>query len=136
VCLRPAKGLFLHLCRFVLQTQRPQPVGNEVVDFQVVRGGGFQLACLRQGLLVGDAAGFELVNQRVQNFFVLPVAAEAPLLVGLSLGIIAGFDGEGERGRCVIGLRLLAGHGRVRWVQGRRWACLLGCVIARWVGLA
>ena len=97
--VRPAKGPFIHLGGFILQTQRPQPVGNEVLDFQVVRSGGFQLARLHQGLLVGDAAGFELLDQRVQSFFVLPVAAETAVLGGLAgFGVIEGFDGEGERG--------------------------------------
>ena len=76
MCLRPAKGRFIHLGGFILQTQRPQPVGNEVLDFQVVWGGRFQLARLHQGLLVGDAAGFELLDQHIHGFFVLPVAAE------------------------------------------------------------
>ena len=97
---RPAKGPLVHLGRFILQAQRPQPVGNEVLDFQVVRGGGFQLARLHQGLLVGDAASLELVDQRVKGFFILPVAAETTVLGGLaSFGVIEGFDGEGERGR-------------------------------------
>ncbi len=126
VRLCPAKGPLIHLGGFVLQTQRPQPVGDEVLDFQVVRGGGFQLARLHQGLLVGDASGFELVDQRIQGLFVLPVAAESAVLGGLaSFGVIEGFDGEGERGFGVIGLRLFAGHGRVRWVQGQRWPWLL-----------
>jgi hypothetical protein len=67
VRLRPAKSPFLYLGRFILQTQRTEPVGNEVLDFQVVQGGGFQLARLHQGLLVGDAACFELFDQRVQG---------------------------------------------------------------------
>lgn len=46
VRVRSAKGPFIHLGGFVLQTQRPQPVGDEVLDFKVVRGGGFQLARL------------------------------------------------------------------------------------------
>ncbi len=99
VRLRPAKGPFIHLGGFILQTQRPQPVGNEVLDYQVVRGGGFQLARLHQGLLVGNAAGFELVDQFVQRFFVLPISAETAVLGGLAgFGVIEGFDGEGERG--------------------------------------
>ncbi len=131
VRLRLAKGLFIHLGGFILQTQRPQPVGDEVLDFQVVRGGGFQLARLHQSLLVGDPAGFELLDQHVQGFFVLPVATETAVLGGLAgFGVIEGFDGEGDRGLGVIGLRLFAGHGRVRWVQGQRCPCLLG----RWAG--
>jgi len=91
---------FIHFGGFILRTQRPQPVGNEVLDFQVVRGGRFQLTSLHQGLLLGEAA----------------------VLGGFTgFGVIEGFDGEGERGLCVIGLRLFAGHGRVRWVQGPRW---------------
>ena len=52
-----------------------------------------------QGLLVGDAAGFELLDQHIQSFFVLPVADETAVLGGLAgFGVIEGFDGECERG--------------------------------------
>ncbi|NBW79360.1 MAG: hypothetical protein EBR27_10155 [Betaproteobacteria bacterium] len=129
--MRPAKGPFIHLGGFILQTQRPQPIGDEILDFQVVWGGGFQLARLHQGLLVGDAAGFELLDQHVQGLFVLPVAAESAVLGGLAgFGIIEGFDGEGQRGLGVIGLRLFAGHGRARWFQGQWWHCPIVC----WAG--
>ena len=99
VYLRPAKGLFLHLGRFVLQTQRPQPVGNEVLDFQFAWGGGFQLACLHQGLLVAELAGLQLVDQHIQGFFALPVAAKTAVLGGLDgFGVIEGFGGERQGG--------------------------------------
>jgi len=65
----------------------------------ILTRGDFQLARLHQGLLVGKAAGFELVDHRVQGFFILPVAAESAVLGGfVSFGVIEGFDGEGERG--------------------------------------
>ncbi len=48
---------------------------------------------------MGDAASFELFDQRIQGFFILPVAAETAVLGGLAgFGVIEGFDGEGERG--------------------------------------
>jgi len=44
-----------------------------------------------------NAAGFGLVNQRIQGFFVLPVAGDTAVLGGLAgFGIVEGFDGEGE----------------------------------------
>ena len=44
-------------------------------------------------------AGFELVDQHVQGFFILPVAAESAVLGGFTgFGVIEGFDGEGARG--------------------------------------
>ena len=104
LCLRPAKGLFLHLGRCILQTQRPQPVGNEVLDFQVVRGGGFQLARLHEGLLVGELAGLQLVDQHIQGFFALPVAAKTAVLGGLDgFGVIEGFGGERQGGDSGLG---------------------------------
>ena len=42
--------------------QCPQPVGREVLNFQVVGRGGFQLACLHQRLLVAELAGFRVVK--------------------------------------------------------------------------
>jgi hypothetical protein len=47
---RVGEGAFIDFRRFV--TQRQEPVGDEVLDFQVVRGGGFQLAGAHQDLLV------------------------------------------------------------------------------------
>lgn len=46
---------------------------------------------------MGDAAGFELLDQCNLGLFVLLVAAEMTALHGLtSNGVIEGFDGEGE----------------------------------------
>ena len=56
VRLRQAKGPFIHIGGLISQTQRPQPLSNEVLDFQVVRRGDFQLERLHQRLLVAELA--------------------------------------------------------------------------------
>ena len=82
-----------------MQAQYPQPVGNEVLNFQVVGCGGFQLARLHQRLLVAELAGLQFVDQHIQGFFVLPVAAESAVLGGLAgVRVIEGFNGEGQGG--------------------------------------
>ena len=58
-------GPFIDLGGFVMQAQCPQPVGNEVLNFQVVGRGGFQLARLHQRLLVAELAGPQLVDQYI-----------------------------------------------------------------------
>ncbi len=48
---------------------------------------------------MGDAASFELLDQRAQGSFILPVVAETAVMGGLAgFGVIEGFDGEGKRG--------------------------------------
>ena len=90
-------GPFIHLGGLILQAQCPQPVGHEVLNFQVVGRGGFQLACLHQCLLVAELAGLQFVDQHIQGFFILPVAAETAVLGGLAgFRVIEGFDGEGQ----------------------------------------
>jgi len=47
---------------------------------------------------VGDAACFELLDQHVQGFFVLPVAAKTAVLGGFAgVRVVEGFDSEGQR---------------------------------------
>jgi hypothetical protein len=58
----------MRLGGFILQAQCPQPVGNEVLNFQAVGRGGFQLARLHQRLLVAELAGLQLVEQHIQGF--------------------------------------------------------------------
>ena len=88
-------GPLIHLGGFILQAQCSQPVGNEVLNFQVVGRGGFQLARLHQRLFVAELAGLQFVDQHIQGFFVLPVAAETAVLGGLAgFRVVEGFDGE------------------------------------------
>ena len=61
----PWVGPFILLGGFILRAQYPQMVGYEVLNFQVVGRGGFQL-----------------VDQHIQGFFVLPAAAETTVLAG------------------------------------------------------
>ena len=92
-------GPFIGLGGFILQAQCPQPVGNEVLNFQVVGRGGLKLGRLHQRLLVCELAGLQLVDQHIQGFFVLPVAAEPAVLGGLAgFRVVEGFDGEGQGG--------------------------------------
>ena len=92
----------------IVQAQCPQLVGNEVLNFQVVGRGGFQLARLHQRLLVAELAGLQLVDQHIQGFFVLPMAAEPALLGGLAgCRFIEGFYGEAQ-GKKTQGLGLRA----------------------------
>ena len=104
-------GPLVHLGGFILQAQRLQPVGNQVLNFQVVGCGGFQLARLYQRLLMAELAGLQLIDQHIQGFFVLPVAAETAVLGGLAdFRVVEGFDGEGQR----LGRRLVVTHGSPR----------------------
>jgi hypothetical protein len=80
-CLRGGEGAFIDFRRFVTQRQRPKPVGDEVLDFEVIGESGFQLvrasglAC--QGLLVAESSSVEFVEQDIKRFFFVPVAREA-----------------------------------------------------------
>ena len=66
---------------------------------QIIGFGGFQLARLLQRLLVAELAGLQLVNQHIQSFVVLPLAAETAVLIGFDgFGVVEGFDGEGQGG--------------------------------------
>jgi hypothetical protein len=50
-------------------------------------------------LIVVDTAGFELVDERVQGFFVLPIALESAVVARFTgVGVIEGLDSEGVPG--------------------------------------